>query len=758
MKKYVIMLAAMLSLVAACKKKGDEPQPTPNPTRKISGTVELEEHQVEFFASADNSRLDQYVNEDGTIASPFFSGRNIAAWFFVRGDVEEDLPSGGGKQIRTVRLGPQGNGMLPVPGGRARFSGTLKTPKGAKNLKISAIITHEVPRNDQDKDARKFVNMIFKPNPATNDPIMPSVCYFSTMPNKFIPSTNSFYGTIAAPETLPNGQKIVRTNIPYIVFQRPFSFKIVGTHASGQPLKKMIIDNGPGSSSNNCLIFRPSGMLLRLRVEENPYAEDLLLKDIQIYSNTMSDDWHYNFYKVDEINAGVNEVGHRNAVSGQLKEGYYTHISMYNQSPNVKKYFRIVEKDPSGGGYKEQPYKIPPGGKSPWYYLWVMPAIDGYAPPSAEGGAVEASVSINTDRGRFKAFLSRSRGQDKIGSVVPMKLKFLRCKNFNNNLLPLDYVADKNLARSESGQWMIDGDNDNPRSGGTDNPRNQLFHASQVHSFYSTAPVEGRTIDGQKYYLPTLADWSCIFPSKLQKLPTDSEVVSVKDDIIRVGGPWGIEFEKPLDKGKQNVFIPKYRSLFIRSDNGNVYALRLIGGENCHMLAYRYVFKEFTPQSPTTAYLKVKSRLVGRIIGHFSDENEANIHLIKYLKNTVAKDAFWNATDPNIKYSREIQLPARGLLERRALSSSVYDPFEDTYHPQDPRYYHDGKVGSYIVADSDTGSKPSRFCGWAHSSSFAPEANVAPNVVWLGFQSKVIDSRIKGSVRLFMQDPPVPTP
>lgn len=774
MKKYVIMLAVMLSLVAACKKRGDEPQPTPSPTPtpKISGTVELEEHQVEFFASADNSRLDQYLKEGGAeeeggmIDTPFLSDRNIMAWFFVRGDVEEDLPSGGGKQIRTVRLGPQGKGMAYVSSGRVRFNGTLLTPKGAKNLKISAIVERELPKNDQDKEARQFVKMVFKASRKTKDLLLPEDCYFRTLPfqEQFI-RPNSLDGTITAPEVLPNGRKIIRTNIPYIVFQKSFTLEDTGTQVDGKPLKKMIFDNGPGSPVGNCLMFRPSGMLLRFRIENNPYSVPLKIKVIELKSNILVDKWYYDFYKSDEINIGVTPDGNEMVAPGKkLKEGYFcARYSGELKHPDVDRNLIIIGKNPSGV-YEQQPLILAPGQKSPWFYTWVMPLTDEALPAS-----MKTTVYVRTTEGRtLTMFVSTSKGLNNIGSSVPMKLRS-RCKFFSEGYLPLDFVAKENLKQSGN-QWVIDGDNDRPNNGNDldpENSNNQLFREGELTALRASSPEAGRTIDGKKYYIPTELDWSCIFPAlspsnseesfRLSKQvnPAKPQVVTVKDDIMRVGGPGGIKLEKP-DPEKNK----KYRSFFVRGEDGNVYALRLVGGENCHILAYRYIFKEADPNSSAPdaqySYVKVLSRTVNKPYGADQSEFSADKEFKKFLAGTVAKPEYWSQTGPGIIYSQEVQLPSRGLMHR----GGVYR------EGLSGRTYYDRQVGSYFVDQELGGAQQGGdfiHMGWkfkqVHNPSQGISVSPGPTLVHYRGNRQIDVStalNLRGSVRLFRQGPPRP--
>lgn len=572
MKKFIVFLMLLATLFPSCKKdEGPHPGP-PDPGGEYT-LVSAELHTV-----ANEVRLHQYIEdtaegvEEGRIATPFMSERNLKIRVVVRRYTAEGLKYA--YQTLTFRKVSGEN--------RATFTGNLITPKGPGNMEIAAILLAE--EGDGGEEFMQVHNN--------------SVDVVRTAPINPI---------LTVMKTLPGGRKKVRTRIPYVSEWRPMT--IVN--------KTIEVDNG-SSDLRKCLIFRPSGTLLRVRLFYGD-AEPIAFSGIRIESNVLVSGWNYSFTR--------NSL--TGTADGNLLQGYVDDDSQISL----------------GGTYNfPQPVTLSSSNpKSPWYYLWVMPRKPGLPPPS---GGFKTKIFVEVDgQGEIQLF-SSTRETLKLGAI-PIELP--GCQDFPFGRLPLDFVAEKNLARV-SGAWVLQSDNTTPNSS-----NNQILPMQGLNEFY---PPSYGIIDNKRYYIPTAEDmWSLFLMgnNKLNVSPNGT-FYNRREDRMRVGGQGGRLFEgSPRDR---------YYAYWYRHTDGVVYAVRLTGRGNCHVLAYRYRFVGGTAANPSS-YVEVSSRYVGRNsslgIGRatLTGNEWQNI-----LQNHVCQPDFWTPA-PSRRFSQTVTLPTIGAKQVR---------------------------------------------------------------------------------------------
>lgn len=574
MKKFIVFLMLLATLFPSCKKdEGPHPGP-PDPGGEYT-LVSAELHTV-----ANEVRLHQYIEdtaegvEEGRIATPFMSERNLKIRVVVRRHTAEGLKYA--YQTLTFRKVSGEN--------RATFTGNLITPKGPGNMEIAAILLAE--EGDGGEEFMQVHNN--------------SVDVVRTAPINPI---------LTVMETLPGGRKKVRTRIPYVSEWRPMT--IVN--------KKIEVDNG-SSDLRKCLIFRPSGTLLRLRFTYSG-TQPRTISAIRIKSNVLVRHWNYCFTR--------NSL--TGTADGNLVQGYVDNDSQIRLEElyNFPQPVTLSSSNP----------------KSPWYYLWVMSRKPGLPPPS---GGFETKISVLETNASERQVFSSTRETLKLGAI-PIEVP--GCSDFPFGKLPLDFVAPKNLAKV-AGAWKLQSDNTIPNS-----PNNQIFPFADVLSFRHNAPPQGRLIGTDRYYIPEDVDmWSLFLmgENKLNVSPMGTWF-NVRQDRMRVGGPGGRMFQGD----SQGV----YRSYWYRHTDGVVYAVRLTGRNNCHVLAYRYRFVGGTAPNPSNSYVEVSSRYVGRDAslgiggGTLSQSQWQNI-----LQTHVCQPGFWTP-GPGRRFSQTVTLPTIGAKQ-----------------------------------------------------------------------------------------------
>lgn len=542
--------------------------------------------QADLFTATDGARLHQHVDGiSGAVFEPFMSERDLK----IRVVIRQTNPAPMG-----VRYASKDLVFKKVAGqAKATFSGQMLVPDGpSTNLEIAAVLLSEVP------DGEHYLSGV----PSTDNLVVRT---FNEPP------------FLTQMEALPNGRKKVRTKMPYIAHWRPISLVDNG--------RRLEINNGT-EGNKECLIFKPSGSLLRFKIK-NTLTTQLIARSIKINSNILTNVWGYKFNQGSFTDDPSLIEGHSLSSSG---------------SPQISNQLY-----PLGGDIT-----LAPSAESGWYYTWVMPQKSGLTPPP---GGFRTKIWVVSSTGtEYPAFSSTAQTISK--KAIPVILKPSEdnpCGDFPFGMLPLDFVAGHNLARI-SNAWALQSDNTNPNS-----LNNQIFTATEVVSFAYSAPASSRTIGNQKYFLPEESDMRSVFPPRTTQLsiPTGSELshLGPHSERMRVGGPDGGFFIRGNDLG---LFDPNYKSYACRTSDGNIYVLRLVGGQNCFVLAYRYKFFGSQVLNPSNAYVEIDSRYVGR---QLTSTNPTDVRL--FLRNQVITAAFWDRSN-GARFSQTVQLPMTGIKER----------------------------------------------------------------------------------------------
>lgn len=544
-------------------------------------------------------------------------------------------------------------------------------------------------------------------------------------------------------ENVPNssGEKKVRTLIPYLANWT--TIQIVN--------KRLVIKDGV-SGQPQCLHFHPSGVLLRFKIQ-NMKSTPVTVSKVKIESNVLRGCWGYDFTR--NTFTGQEHNG-QELLEGLVNVGGPTSLDAEYTLPGA-------------------PVKVLPGQKSDWYYIWLMPI--------KEKADLTGDTKIYLQNGSQKhlAFTSTKKNFA-LKTAIPLTLKYKdgatpptpTCEGYPDGLLPLDYVASHNLKSVGSGAWAIEGNNQAPA-----NEVNQIYELSEVAAFLRTAPEAGRTIAGQKYYIPDDKDWNAILPNfvpptnpaqtylYLLKWPTAPSFAPqfrrVRRDEIRVQkAPAGVVY-----KGS-SYFMAKHEG----GSKGVVYALRLVdtpnapqGKRNCKALAYRYEFSGYRPQSggkphPYDSYVKVWSRYVG---GIYENVNITEEKAKELLQGEVSTAQFWTPgaepgnRNPASVYSHNgnyVQLPAKGAQGWHPTRGwETYSTLGIGFTEFIAR---DGQSGFYGTCPPDATSN-NHFVGhlWVYDFSgdqISLRARQAP----FRYDPDASGRRmgLKTSVRLFKQDPP----
>lgn len=637
-KRFWTILSLVLALLASCKKGGEIlPPPSPDGYRYVD---------VDLFTATNDGRLHQYVESDGRIGLPFMAEKDLAIYVVIR----QNNPAPQGKQYAYQTLT-----FRKVLGERrATYKGQIKVPGGpSTDLDIAAILLRELP------DGEVFM---------TEPPI--------SKPSKvFTPGTPS----LSKIDTLSNGVQKVRTLIPYVAHWRPIRLVNGGT--------KLEINNGT-EGNTQCLVFKPSGTLLRFKIQNN-LSDPIDVKSVKLYSNILVNRWMYDFSEP-------------SFSSDLVLSGGHSDNSLPSKIDNVS--YDLPSPITINGG----------GDESKWFYTWVMPRKAGIdAPP---GGALTTFTVVSPSSQPYPAF-SSTLASIIPNKAVPLTLKVNEvappptppCQNYFpfGNRLPLDYVAQSNLGGTP-GAWELSGSNFNPSD-----ESNKLYEPSQVSPFcYNPSTAAQRTIGGRKYYMPEIYDWWSIFPCTAFPPgvnffpfpipgPGDPRIYTVSD-AMRVGGPGGRIYFEVQESDKS--IIPQYKAYWMRGPNApdgtaRIYAIRLVGQENCSVLAYKYEFVGSETLSPSYSYVKIKSRYAGRsLFGQDINPSDADV---RAAMNTITADDYWN--DPQGVYSNDVVLPSVGA--KIAIIASPGNP--EVFYPvrlaglgnATLRLEH-GKVGAYRLAQA----------------------------------------------------------
>lgn len=533
-------------------------------------------------------------------------------------------------------------------------------------------------------------------------------------------------------ENVPNssGEKKVRTLIPYLANWT--TIQIVN--------KRLVIKDGV-SGQPQCLHFHPSGVLLRFKIQ-NMKSTPVTVSKVKIESNVLRGCWGYDFT--------------RSTFTGQVHNGQ----ELLEGLVNVGGPTSLDAEYPLPGA----PVTVQPGQKSDWYYIWLMPI--------KEKADLTGDTKIYLQNGSQKhlAFTSTKKNFA-LKTAIPLTLKYKdgatpptpTCEGYPDGLLPLDYVASHNLKRVGSGVWAIQGNNQSP-----DNEVNQIYELSEVASFLRTAPEAGRTIAGQKYYIPNQDDWNAILPAFAY---TDAQAPTYQRPLKWPQAPsYNVRFAKKISdqirvqKAPEGIvykgdsyFMSKYEP---GNNNGVVYALRLVNSaehKNCKALAYRYEFSGYNAQSSSQSYVKVWSRYVGGIYENVDITEEKAKEL---LQGEVSTAQFWTPgaepgnRNPASVYSNNgepIQLPAKGV-EVFDYGFNRWVSYQD-FLGDDRVRFKNGIVGSYGTCTSYDVAPTTPFVVHSWVYHFDEKA------VWLrartkGYQSQSRPLKLRVSIRLFKQDPP----
>ncbi len=341
----------------------------------------------------------------------------------------------------------------------------------------------------------------------------------------------------------------VETKIPYVAKWTDLPLSSTGT-----------------SFKHVTMYFKPSGTLLRFRIG-NTYKTAKTITALEIKTNAFVDTWEYDFTSL----TGKN-----------LKEGQTVNNTPVTETTKV---YNLPA-----------PLTLEHGGKSGWFYMWVMPK-DG------DTGLKTDIKAIFTNAGSTSSTIKKVLGFTttkalKLGGVaVPLVLP--TCSRFPDDHIPLEYLAKCNV--KENGKLM---DDDGVGTGGF-----FTYHESQNFSF-------------QNFYIPKMAHWHGIFPSKALTLISNKQW---PDDIS--------ENETVQSGGETTTFTSKSTYRHATPDkNGIAYALRfqdMDDGPNCRLTAYRYhynieIFSETQPK-----YLEIWSVFLG-------PDFEGDI-------NTISQESFWTS-------------------------------------------------------------------------------------------------------------------
>lgn len=713
--KLILVLFLGLMALTSCDKELIKNEPDLPPMTE----AEYDLVEADLTTEVEGElRLHQVIEDEGTgrISKPFMAEKDLYIYVVIRGG-ESSNRKYAFQTLKFTKVRGQN---------KVTYKGQIKVPKNiTTGLEIAAIVLNEEGGEtytyvvDANHDlAANYKDMVF---------------------------VNQNNVSLSKIENVPNssGEKKVRTLIPYLANWT--TIEIVN--------KRLVIKDGV-SGQPQCLHFHPSGVLLRFKIE-NMKSTPVTVSKVKIQSNVLRGCWGYDFTR--NTFTGQEHNG-QELLEGLVNVGGPTSLDAEYTLPGA-------------------PVEVQPGQKSDWYYIWLMPikektGLTGDTKIYLLHDGMPERLAFKSKRTNFnlKAIGLTLQYKDGATPPTPPTPPTPTCEGYPDGLLPLDYVASHNLKRVGSGVWAIQGDNQSP-----DNEVNQIYELSEVASFFRTAPEAGRTIAGQKYYIPNQYDWNAILPAFT---PTNNPAPTYERNLKWPQAPsYNVRFAKKISdqirvqKAPEGIvykgdsyFMSKLKS---GSPNGFVYALRLVNSPepspslrrtNCKALAYRYEFSGYNAQSSSQSYVKVWSRYVGGIYQNIViDEAKAK----ELLQGEISTESFWTPgaepgnRNPASVYSNNgdpIQLPAKGV-EEFDYGFNRWVSYHDIIAGDRIRFKN-GIVGSYGTYDPDVATSFFVVHSWVY--------HFDEKAVWLrartkGYQSQSRPLRLKASVRLFKQDPPART-
>lgn len=511
----------------------------------------------------------------------------------------------------------------------ARYSGQIKVPSApsvgastAPEYHISAILLSEVGKESTP------VARVSGDNPAKVD---------------FIRTPHMVKAVIG-----PDGKKTLDINVPYVSSWTKMNLTTDGTRT--EPLS---------------LIFNPQGTLLRIQMQ-NGTDKDEKIEKLSIATTAATREGSFVFSKSFEPtwSASWGSLTSMQGIRYNLPE--VTTLPKMSGTP----------------------------GKSDWYYIWMMPTtiVD---PLTVINMIPEGFTNTPEDNRRIAIAFRTSRKMLPGSLPVVAKLKpsdadadFSDFNNYGEDaftdegteprvILPLEYVADRNL--TQSGDAFVADEKA---------PVGYFNHKDAMTKFAGKTI----TINGEKYHLPTSAEWLGVFGEWESVYYDKNAVLTNRPELVEVRG-----VKRAYTSDYKNVKTP---------GRAITYALRFKDTENKMLTAYKYTrignfdrAAVFTPAE--YPYIEVRARHLGAGTSYQLDD--------------IAQESFWS-TDTHRDVVRKFPTTGYNKLGTGQPSSP-----EDIHQ----RYFR----SAYIAANESIGRAfivmSSFYESHAYDSSHSPEFGFA---------------------------------